>query len=286
MTPTSIAFRSSPPPGGGTVAGPQMPHGHVLTGTLTLMPAPTGVSMFPLSSVARLLISTVPGGPWRPHVRPVRAAGRAMPRRAAVYRNLDASDNAAAEVRRRAADDDVVSLLATSIRPTGETIVELGAAESADAVAAISADCSVAGCAPMSANRFTVACCIARSGTCAAGEPRSCSESRPHAHCTVPAPNTSAPLAWRYSVRCVRRGADADGGTVVDDLLHTRDRRRRKVHEAGRARAVVQVFVPLIAQGFGGQRREAGCQRRDSRVPPEPQVLHRGRHADRGWFPS
>ena len=56
---------------------------------------------------------------------------------------------------------------------------------------------SVDGCTPMSANRFTVACCMRAS---AAALPRSWLESRPHAHWTVPAPNTRAPLGARYSV--------------------------------------------------------------------------------------
>src|SRR5437879_4080476 len=65
-------------------------------------------------------------------------------------------------------------------------------------VAATRLACSVAGCAAMSASRFTVACCIARSVD---DGPKSCSLSRPHDHCTVPALNTSAPLGARYSVR-------------------------------------------------------------------------------------
>src|SRR5215470_19852646 len=71
----------------------------------------------------------------------------------------------------------------------GDVIVEVGAVVSADAVAAVSPDISVAGCTfPMSANRFTVACCMAES-VLFDNPPLS----RPHDHCTVPAPNTSAP---------------------------------------------------------------------------------------------
>ena len=59
---------------------------------------------------------------------------------------------------------------------------------------------SVAGCTlPMSANRFTVACCIARSvGPPALPDPVPLS--RPHAHCTVPEPNTRAPLGPRCTL--------------------------------------------------------------------------------------
>ena len=49
---------------------------------------------------------------------------------------------------------------------------------------------SVAGCAPMSASKFAVACCMFTSSLAPGVELLA---SRPHAHCTVPAPNTSAP---------------------------------------------------------------------------------------------
>ena len=52
----------------------------------------------------------------------------------------------------------------------------------------------------MSANRFNVACCMLRS----AGLSPGFQSSSPHAHCTVPAPNTRAPLECLYIVRlCV-----------------------------------------------------------------------------------
>src|SRR5450755_4697730 len=46
----------------------------------------------------------------------------------------------------------------------GELIVELGGVVSLDAVVAVNPGSSVAGCAPMSASRLTVACCIFTSG--------------------------------------------------------------------------------------------------------------------------
>src|SRR6185503_7853086 len=104
--------------------------------------------------------------------------------------------------RRPPPDSTAVPVIVTGAPPTndapftGEVIVDVGGARSVEAVAATSPDCSVPGCAPMSAKRLTVACFIR---TSAAVEPRSCDESSPHDHCTVPAPNTSAPLLWRYN---------------------------------------------------------------------------------------
>ena len=83
----------------------------------------------------------------------------------------------------------------------GAVIVEDGGAVSVEAVAAERPACSVVGCDPMSASRFTVACCAAES---TAADPRSWFESSAHGHWIVPAPKTSAPLACRYWViECV-----------------------------------------------------------------------------------
>jgi hypothetical protein len=73
---------------------------------------------------------------------------------------------------------------------TGAVIVEVGAVASADGDAATSPVINVPGWTPMSAKRLMVACCMRAS---AAPLPRSWFASRPHGHCTVPAPNTSAP---------------------------------------------------------------------------------------------
>src|SRR5215813_3288821 len=83
----------------------------------------------------------------------------------------------------------------------GEVIVDVGGVVSADCVAGVRPDISVAGCTlPMSANRFTVACCAA--GSVLPPElPDPVPLSRPQDHCTVPPPNTRAPLAARYKVR-------------------------------------------------------------------------------------
>ncbi len=61
----------------------------------------------------------------------------------------------------------------------GEEIVTTGGLTSVDCVAGIKPDCNVAGCIPISANRFTVACCIS---VLAGKLPLSCSLSNPHDH--------------------------------------------------------------------------------------------------------
>ena len=82
-------------------------------------------------------------------------------------------------------------------------IVDVGGVVSVDAVAGVSPDISVAGCTPMSANRFTVACCMAGSVLPVSPAPLS----RPHDHCTVPAPNTRAPLGGAVQGQVVGGGA-------------------------------------------------------------------------------
>src|SRR5262245_61613419 len=83
----------------------------------------------------------------------------------------------------------------------GAVIDEVGATVSVDAVAGTSPGCSDPGCTPMSASRLAVACCRR---TSAGGPGRSWMVSRPHAYRAVPAPNTSAPLEARCTVRlCV-----------------------------------------------------------------------------------
>jgi hypothetical protein len=49
----------------------------------------------------------------------------------------------------------------TTVLPNaGEVIIDLGGVASVEAAASRSPLCRVAGCTPMSARRFTVACCI------------------------------------------------------------------------------------------------------------------------------
>jgi hypothetical protein len=86
----------------------------------------------------------------------------------------------------------------------GLVIVDVGAVVSVDGDAAARPAMSVVAWAPMSAKRLTVACCMTGSGDAVVGGPllfQAFVSSRPHDHCTVPAPNTSAPLGARYMVR-------------------------------------------------------------------------------------
>ena len=88
----------------------------------------------------------------------------------------------------------------------GLVIVVLGGPASVDADAGAMPLISVVAWAPMSANRLIVACCITGSGAEAGGllALQPWLTSSPHAHCTVPAPNTSAPDGALYIVRwCV-----------------------------------------------------------------------------------
>ena len=104
---------------------------------------------------------------------------------------------------------EIVNRVPSAIAAPGDglLIVELGAVVSVERDAGDRPLISDVGCAPMSANRLTVACCITGSGEAAAGGPllaHALVVSRPHAHCTVPAPNTSAPPPPGYIVRwCV-----------------------------------------------------------------------------------
>jgi hypothetical protein len=82
----------------------------------------------------------------------------------------------------------------TVVPVAGETIAADGAAVSVEAEAAVRLGSSDPGWLCMSAKRLTVACCIRGS---AVEVSRSWLASRPHDHCTVPAPKTSAPLGAR-----------------------------------------------------------------------------------------
>ena len=116
------------------------------------------------------LIVAGPGRRRRPGVRPGAAPGGRVPGAAAVGGDLDPADHAAAGVGRGAADGHGARRPARIAPAAGAVIRDVGAAVSVDVVATVSPDCSVAGCAPMSASRLTVACCI---GVPAAPDPRS-----------------------------------------------------------------------------------------------------------------
>jgi hypothetical protein len=93
----------------------------------------------------------------------------------------------------------VTALPSASLAPdAGEVIVEVGGVVSVDLLAGASSELSVEGCAPISARRLTVACSMLGSGGFALGSvdwtSHALNFASPHDHCTVPAPNTRAPL--------------------------------------------------------------------------------------------
>ncbi len=81
----------------------------------------------------------------------------------------------------------------------GEVTVALGGVVSVEAVWAMRPDWRVAGWAPMSDIRLTVACCIVGSGAFPSGPDwfQAFVTSSPQDHWTVPAPKTRAPLGAR-----------------------------------------------------------------------------------------
>src|SRR3954466_16307144 len=196
LPPSSYGLRSAALGLVGTAEGfHRFGHGQAPTTTETDTPAPAD-SRLPLSSPARLRIvpaPRTPGDQSKLHVEVPDAVCHVVPP------STDTSTEATTPPPLSAAVPVMVTRLPFSTCPplAGEVMVEAGAKMSADAPLATSGRagsapiCRLPGCAPMSARRFRVACCIAGSAMCAAGAPRSCSVSRPHAHCTVPAPNTS-----------------------------------------------------------------------------------------------
>src|SRR4051812_26472025 len=176
----------------GVVFGPQIEHGQVMS---TVTPAP-GVCRLPLSSTARHLI-VVDGLPWAVHVYdqlvvPLASCQVVPP---SVETSTPATDPPPVSV----AVPVSVTFAPSATVAGGFVIVDVGAVESVDGDAATRPVCSVVGWAARSARTLTVACCMLRSGVAFALK-----SSRPHAHCTVPAPKTRAPLGARYIVRlCV-----------------------------------------------------------------------------------
>src|SRR4051812_19892155 len=87
----------------------------------------------------------------------------------------------------------------------GLLMLALGAVVSLECSAGASWGSSVAGWDPISASRLTVNCCMLGSGGLFVGSVvptfQAFWAASPHDHCTVPAPNTSAPLGARYSAR-------------------------------------------------------------------------------------
>jgi hypothetical protein len=189
LTPTSIAPGSPLSAFAGVVAVPQIEHGHV-TGTVT--PAP-GTCRLPLSSTARHLIVAA-GLPCAIHAYDQLVVPSASCH--VVPPSVETSTPATTPPPVSAAVPRSVTRSPSPTVAGGSVIAAAGAVLSADGEAATSPGCSVAACAPMSANRLTVAWRMVPSAVACGWK-----SSSPHAHCTVPAPNTRAPLGARYIVR-------------------------------------------------------------------------------------
>src|SRR5437764_3357282 len=200
LTPTVMALVSPESLVTG-VAFPHIEQGHE---TFTVMPL-EGVSTFPPSSIARVMILAV--GTrfgtqlYDQELVPVAGCQVEPP-------SVETSTPATTPPPLSFAVPEIVILVpsARDALSVGDAMVEVGAVVSVDCVPATSPDISAYGWAPMSAKRFTVACCMLRSGPLLVGPfcPHALVLSSPHDHCTVPAPKTKAPLGARYRVRlCV-----------------------------------------------------------------------------------
>src|SRR2546427_2569637 len=157
FTPNSTGCASTTLATAGVADRSQMLHGQVKAVTLTLVPA-LGVSRFPLSSVARLLITAGPpvdGVQWYVQFPcPVARCHDAPP-------STETSTAATMPLASDAVPLITTSAPTMSVDPlTGETIVDVGAVVSVDAVAATRPAVRLPGCTPMSANKLTVACCM------------------------------------------------------------------------------------------------------------------------------
>src|SRR5438128_10517469 len=137
-----------------------------------------GCSRFPLSSAARLMIV----------VDPLVAAVQAkvqLSRPVAGFQVIPPSTETSTAATRpppvsAAVPVTVIDVPTGKLWPlTGNVTVEVGGARSVEGLAGNKPDCGVAGSAPMSANKLTVACFI--SGL-ALGPAVSCVASSPHPH--------------------------------------------------------------------------------------------------------
>ena len=95
-----------------------------------------------------------------------------------------------------------------------------------------SPSCSVRGCTPMSANRFTVACCIVR---LACSLPRSWLLSRPQVHCTRAGAENERAAGMPVDRQRVVGGPAAVGRAVVLQPLHALRPSCRTAESAQRA---------------------------------------------------
>src|SRR3954449_2038233 len=176
----------------GVVFGPQIEHGQVMP---TVTPAP-GVWRLPLSSTARHSI-VVDGLPCAVHVYDQLVVPLASCQ--VVPPSVETSPPATVPPPVSVAVPVSVTCAPSATVAGGFVIVDVGAVESGGGGAGTRAGCRVLAWGARSARTLTVACCMLRSGVAFALK-----SSRPHAHCTVPAPKTRAPLGARYIVRlCV-----------------------------------------------------------------------------------
>src|SRR5262249_52776132 len=141
-----------------------------------------GVSMLPLSSVARLSI-VVDGFPWAIQVYVQVALATAPLVSVAGCQveplSVDTSTPPTTPPADVAVPEIVTAFPSWTVAPAdGELIVETGGVVLVDFVAETSPEIRLCGCTPMSAKRFTVACCIEASGE----SPSGLSASRPHTH--------------------------------------------------------------------------------------------------------
>src|SRR6266851_2091316 len=132
-------------------------HGHGRGLTVTATPAP-GVSMLPLSSVARLRIVTLPVGPGvQLYVQ------EAVP--LALCQVVPLSVETSMPATTPPPESEAVPVTVTPVplvcvEPApGDVIADVGGVWSVEAVAATRPGCIVVGWAPMSASRLSVACC-------------------------------------------------------------------------------------------------------------------------------
>src|SRR5207244_4015768 len=158
FTPTSMELGSAPSAAVGASELPKMEHGHA---TLTVVPA-DGDSRLPLSSTARDL-STAEELPWADQVYDqlvVPFAGCQV-----VPPSVETSTPATTPPPESLAVPWMVTVEASArLAPgAGEVMFDVGGVVSNDGDALTRPEMRANGWAPMSAKRFTVACCMVRS---------------------------------------------------------------------------------------------------------------------------
>src|SRR5689334_19709965 len=156
LTPTSVLEGSESAGVPGVTELFQTLHGQARGATVTL--ADAGVPTFPLSSVARAWIVAVPAAPGvQVYVQlPRPDAGCQV-----VPPSVDTSTPPTTPPTSLAVPEMPMALPACTVPPpAGEVITTVGAVVSVDPEAAVRPEIRVTGWTPMSARRFTVACCI------------------------------------------------------------------------------------------------------------------------------